>query len=248
MSLGIEQRIMFATILNLTILSIFIYVGINIFKTIVKRIRNEEKYEVLSEITKKNEEIIKNQIIQQHENRNQILILKKMINENDPNIDEYIDGFIDDLKEEKPLILNFPQGGLKGLFYYKVLQIGIKELNLCLDIEEKVENIIIDSKDTKDLSKIFGVFLDNAIENSSLSQEKIIGIECYLRDETLNFIIANSYEEYFELKSNFNSKEKKRGYGLELVEKIASKNSKILWKTEITNKYFTQYLIFKFDK
>lgn len=101
--------------------------------------------------------------------------------------------------------------------------------------------------------KIFGILLDNAIEASSKSKEKVvdvhISIDFYNRKQ--NFVISNSYSnkdidlnKIFE--KDYSTKEQKSGFGLWKVKQIANNTNNVSIKTSKTNTLFTQKLQISF--
>lgn len=99
-----------------------------------------------------------------------------------------------------------------------------------------------------DLSKILGIFIDNAIEAASLSKEKEIFISCEtLKNKKQQFIIKNSYNNK-DININkiynkgYSSKEIKSGLGLWEVSNIIKNTPNITLSTEKDSKYFIQKL------
>lgn len=100
-----------------------------------------------------------------------------------------------------------------------------------------------------EFARILGILLDNAIEASSESDEKIINL-IFKNDAKNNrqlIIIENSYkdknintEKIFE--KGVSSKENHTGIGLWEVRKLISKNNNVNLYTSVTDKYFSQQL------
>ena len=100
-----------------------------------------------------------------------------------------------------------------------------------------------------EFARILGILLDNAIEASSESDEKVINL--IFKDDTENnrqlIIIENTYkdknintEKIFE--KGVSSKENHTGIGLWEVRKLISKNNNVNLHTSVTKKYFSQQL------
>lgn len=100
-----------------------------------------------------------------------------------------------------------------------------------------------------EFARILGILLDNAIEASSESDEKVINL--IFKDDTENnrqlIIIENTYkdknintEKIFE--KGVSSKENHTGIGLWEVRKLISKNNNVNLHTSVTEKYFSQQL------
>ena len=101
--------------------------------------------------------------------------------------------------------------------------------------------------------KVFGILLDNAIEASSKSKEKVvdvhISIDFYNRNQ--NFVISNSYsnkdvdlDKIFE--KDYSTKEQKSGFGLWEAKQIANSTNNVSIKTSKTDTLFTQKLQISF--
>ena len=57
----------------------------------------------------------------------------------------------------------------------------------------------LETKDFKDLIRIVGVYLDNAIEASAESNDKKLGIEIYLAKEDIDIIISNTFNNNIKI-------------------------------------------------
>ena len=101
--------------------------------------------------------------------------------------------------------------------------------------------------------KVFGILLDNAIEASSKSKEKVvdvhISIDFYNRKQ--NFVISNSYSnkdidlnKIFE--KDYSTKEQKSGFGLWEVKQIVNKTKNLSIHTSKNDLFVTQKLEIKF--
>lgn len=99
-----------------------------------------------------------------------------------------------------------------------------------------------------ELSKILGIFIDNAIEAAKLTNEKEIFISCEtLKNKKQQFIIKNSYNNKDInidkiYKKGYSSKEIKSGLGLWEVSNIIKDNPNLTLSTEKDSKYFIQKL------
>lgn len=241
----------FAIIVFITILFSFI-------KQNIKNERLTKEYDNLIDFVKEYEMIIENQRIDRHENKNTLVNIKsKLIDKSKRNdIIEYIDSILKEkttFSKEKYAKLGYlPSNGLKGLFYYKIDRaenIGIKvSISIPKDVSK---SLLYDLKgnDYKELCKILGVYLDNAIEASIISDDKNIGIEIYNRQDYVSVIISNSYcgeiDEVSINKTGYSTKGSGRGYGLSLVNKIIKSNPIFENETNVTPKLYIQKLTIK---
>lgn len=99
--------------------------------------------------------------------------------------------------------------------------------------------------DNYEVSRIIGILLDNAIEASFETNDKIINIDISSDTKKILFIIKNSFNNpdlsttrIFE--KGYSTKEGNSGLGLWNVHKILSKNTKLDLYTTIDNNMFCQ--------
>ena len=196
-----------------------------------------------------------------HETKNEFATIKCKLQdkENNKTIIEYIDSVIGEKEKAGSTKYSkfkyLPSNGLKGFFYYKFIEAEKKGINVSINISKQIENSFlkdIETKDFKDLARIIGVYLDNAIEASSTSEDKKLGIEMYLIKEKIEIIITNTFNNEINLdkigKESFSTKGKHRGHGLLLVNKILSENNMFEAKNEIRGNIYIQSLKIKDNK
>ena len=248
---------------NIIIYLISILVLISILAVLIKQtIENNkltEQYDKLLEFMKQYEQEAEKQRILRHETKNEFLAIKAKLYDKQKNkeVIEYIDEILKDkieLKQEEfAKFVYLPANGIKGLCYFKTQEAKDKGLNTSINISKRVENSNIyklSVKEQRDLGKILGVFLDNAIEASLNSKAKEFGLEAYLNiKKECEIIISNSYDGELEVgkigKEKFSTKGKNRGHGLLLVNHLVSKNEKFAINTKITNGLYIQTLTIK---
>lgn len=113
-------------------------------------------------------------------------------------------------------------------------------------------NILIDlnliNLDSYNLSKILGILLDNAIEASCETPNKIVNLSFQPFNNKTLIIIENTYltkrisvKKIFE--KNFTTKSKNSGLGLWEVRKIINKNKNLELQTKAGKEFFSQTLI-----
>lgn len=248
---------------NTLLISVF---GMLVFLTILfslvkQKIDNNkitEKYDSLIEFMNSYEEKIDELRIQSHENKNQLLNIKSKIIDKDKNknIIEYIDSILNEkvqLDKGKYSKLKYlPSNGFKGMFYYKISkaeELGIKiSINISAGIKKSVLHNM-NAEDYKQLCRIIGVYLDNAIEASAISNEKLLGIEIYLNNNDVEIIISNSYLGEVDIKNvnekGYSTKGKSHGYGLSLVKNILENSNIFSSETTTCNGIYTQKLNIK---
>ena len=187
-----------------------------------------------------------------HESKNELLTIRsKLSEENDKELCSYVDSIIGDKKSVNSAKFSkfkyLPSNGLKGFFYYKFIEAEKKGIKVSLNISKLVENSYLGdmkTKDFKDLTRIIGVYLDNAIEAASTSKDKKLGIEIYEVKGIIQIIISNTYDNAIEKdkvgNERYSTKGKNRGHGLLLVKRILNENNRITSETKITDSLYIQ--------
>lgn len=216
------------------------------------------KYDKLLDFIKKYEIEIDNQRTMRHEIKNQLLTIKSKLIDKDENLSiiNYINEIIEDNNKEinHTLYAKFnglPSNGLKGLFYFKVSEAIDKNIDVSINISKKISGSLLNNLNSvmfNQLGKLFGILLDNAIEASDLSSEKKIGIEIYVEEDRIHFIVSNTYNLKINYRLNglfYSTKGKNRGYGLLLAKTIVNSNNRLSLNTMISDEIFTQELIIK---
>lgn len=239
----------------------FIVILFTLFRQRMDNEKVSKKYDELLDVMKNYESYIEEQRTLRHETKNEFATIKCKLQDKEDNktIIEYIDSVIGEKgKASSTKYSKFkylPSNGLKGFFYYKFIEAEKKGINVSINISKQIENSFlkdIDTKDFKDLARIVGVYLDNAIEASSTSEDKKLGIEMYLIKEKIELIITNTFNNEINLdkigKESFSTKGKHRGHGLLLVNKILSENNMFEAKNEIRDNIYIQSLKIKDNK
>lgn len=245
----------------LVIIVMLICILLYLFKQKIENEKISKKYDELLDVMKSYESDIEEQRTLRHETKNEFATIKCKLQdkENNKTIIEYIDSVIGEKEKAGSTKYSkfkyLPSNGLKEFFYYKFIEAEKKGINVSINISKQIENSFlkdIETKDFKDLARIIGVYLDNAIEASSTSEDKKLGIEMYLIKEKIEIIITNTFNNEINLdkigKESFSTKGKHRGHGLLLVNKILSENNKFEAKNEIRGNIYIQSLKIKDNK
>lgn len=245
----------------LVIIVMLICILLYLFKQKIENEKISKKYDELLDVMKSYESDIEEQRTLRHETKNEFATIKCKLQDKEDNktIIEYIDSVIGEKEKAGSTKYSkfkyLPSNGLKGFFYYKFIEAEKKGINVSINISKQIENSFlkdIDTKDFKDLARIIGVYLDNAIEASSTSEDKKLGIEMYLIKEKIEIIITNTFNNEINLdkigKESFSTKGKHRGHGLLLVNKILSENNMFEAKNEIRGNIYIQSLKIKDNK
>lgn len=203
------------------------------------------------------EKMLDYQRVANHENKNQLLIVRSLLKE-DENSDalNYVNEVIDDKKDDNDVLFGrakkIPSGGLQGIVYQKMLVMNDKNIKPILDVSNSVKKFKLEDLDTKlnyDICRIVGVFLDNAIEETEKLDEREIILSMYEQNSDLVIEISNKFKNVPDLErleeKGYSTKGKGHGYGLSLVNDIVNNNNQIINEKGITRNIFTQKLIIK---
>ena len=238
---------------------ILIFSIVIITLVIRKGLRAEQLQEVNSQMLNyvtKYEKIITEQGKANHEFKNQLMVIKGYAKMNDSKkLIDYLDSITDDAKKTHSSYLisqlnNFPDGGIKGLLYYKLST--MEDMNISYDINVgngvKIKLSSLETNMYKNITKVLGVLLDNAIEAASKSKNKKILIITKKSDDKIIFSIYNTYTGKIDLNkigTGYTTKGKGRGYGLRLVEDIISTNRSFGINRYLEDNYYVTDLTVK---
>ena len=224
-------------------------------------IRNSLKNEQLNEANKqmlnyvtKYEKIITDQGKANHEFKNQLMVIRgyAQMDRHDKLL-EYLDSIVKDIKNTHSSYLisqlnKFPDGGIKGLLYYKLSIMDDNKIKYEINVEPGVKTKLnsLDTNMYNNITKILGVILDNAIDASKKSRNKEVTIFVTKDKNTVTFNINNTYKGNINLskiKPGYTTKGAGHGYGLRLVNDIINENSKLKIEKAADDDYYIVKLI-----
>ena len=250
-----RTNLLSAFILSLVVISSFAFLTLFFFKEKGENYKLQVEYDSLLNTLEDYEKMYQVQRMANHEYKNQLSIIRGLVSKNKKAI-SYIDETID-LKEKTNAtwmdkLKRIPEGGLRGLLYYKMLKMDEENINIEVDISK---NVTINSTRNIDqkvkLCKVLGIYLDNAIQCVSNLKERNIRISIYLGDkDSSNFVITvmNNFEDTIELdkinEKGYSTKGKGRGFGLAIAKDIIDHEPHIKNNVKIIRKNFMQELIY----
>lgn len=228
-------------------------------------VKNESKYEQLKEENKqmlnyvtKYERIITAQGKTNHEFKNQLMVIRGYAQMHSDKIIDYIDEVVEDSNKAGSSYLtsqlnNFPDGGIKGLLYYKLSIMDDYCIKYTMNVESGVKSKLksLSTNSYKNITKMLGVLLDNAIDASKKSKNKKINISVSKDKNTIIFKIYNTYKGKIDIErigTGYTTKGKGHGYGLRLVNDIVNENNIFEVTHELEDCYFVSNLKIKIEK
>lgn len=233
---------------------VFIIFIINHFRDKTEYINLNDRFDALYDYIETMEEYIDNERLNIHEYKNQLSVIRSI--STNKKVIKYIDSLVlkNDINYEwSDELKNLPKGGFKGLLYYKLAIANSFGLNISVNISNNCKQFFKSSSlnELKMISRLLGIYLDNAIECAKDTKERIVSVEIY-KSKELNIVISNSINSDTDVKmvfkKGYTTKGKGRGHGLYLAKKIVDKNPNLTASTKIINHYYVQKLIVKEKK
>ena len=245
-----EIEVFFITVL---LIFCFLFLAIVLIFQYFKNKSNEEEQKALLSLMNEYEKVLDNERSNRHEMLNNLIILKSYNDKSSLEYEETIDDIIRSYQDKKSdLYSNLYKlpSGIKGIIYYKMFKIKENNINLNLLSSPDIENNFkkLNSKLYFKVCKILGIVLDNAIEASSITKDKILLIDIYYEDGLIIYI-ENSYNNTININDIYHkgvsSKGANRGYGLYIVKKLLEETNLLEFNQYLENNRFITVLKIK---
>lgn len=238
------------SLMNIFLFFIIFNLVLILFQEIEKREALNKNYKKIVEYSEFTEGLLTEYKSFVHEYKNKLLTIKGIADPKNKELQEYIDSIL----EEKGIsnyrwlleLKNIPIAGAKGLINFKLCK--MKELNIDVEVyisEEiaKLKENFLTNQEKNDLYTILGIILDNAIEASLESQDKMISLQLYKEEEEIVILLANTFKhiqlDHMEEKG-VSSKGPNRGIGLYLLQNIIKHSNVFFKETSIFDNFFVQ--------
>lgn len=229
----------------------FIVFMLNHFMDKDRYIGLNERFDDLYEYVQTMEESLDNEQMNIHEYKNQLSVIRSMTN--NKKIKDYIDSLVDECPDDAKWnteLKNLPKCGLKGLLHYKLACAAKKNLNVLITVSPDTASVIkgLSFEDMKQLSRLVGIYMDNAMEAALDTEKKNVALEIYKIKDTVNIVISNSAnidESKVKMigKKGFTSKGKGHGRGTYLAKKMLLHNKKFSASNSVVKDYYIVRII-----
>ncbi len=210
-----------------------------------------DQYDELLKYVSEFEQLADSIEVERHEYKNDLAILQTKVK--DKEIKEFINQKLTQKMEVdtswQKSLKELPEGGIKGLLYYKIILAKNKKIEIKVDISKQSKKYLkrIDEPDYKILCRLFGIYLDNAIDATMNSKEKSMAIEIYELKNKLNIVISNSFTGTIDLskvnKKGYTTKGAGHGKGLYYADRIIKENPIFKAENSIINHFYILRLV-----
>lgn len=240
---------------------ITIFMFLSIIYVVYNKIQKkafENKYNEVMEYVTRYEKIINEQGKKNHEYNNQLMVLKGYLDKPD-RLKDYLELIIGEHKTEQNYTVKqlgfLPDGGIKGLLYHKLSKMEEEGIKSYLYVDQGMQELsedIFDIKTCQDITKILGVFIDNAIDASSKADQKEIEIDFKVQKDCLIISVANTYDNKTDVnkigKKGYSTKGAGHGFGLSIVKDISKNNPNIESFSDVSDSKFKQTVLIYYKK
>lgn len=248
----------YALFLNVILIIIYATLVINVFSQANKNEKLQQEYESKINELSEYEKTLSEKRRLLHNRDNDLISIKGMIKHKKENSKaiEYINSILNEPTGDDGNILQkvefIPEGGLQGLIHKKMSVMKNKDVKVYLQVDENINELDFDkikSSQNKDICTIVGIFLDNALEAAELANQKNVSIILSRNKNNLIINISNTYKGSIDIykidEAGYSTKGDNRGYGLDIVKEIVSKNNFMKNERQITGTIFNQKLIIR---
>ena len=255
-----SNNIFLTIFMFISIILIIMYISLRNFKVMNEYEETKKRYSGVENSLIEYEDMIDKYRVNNHENKNQLLLIQNMIKHKDKNVSEYIDNLVGNvyMTNEKIMmdISKIPAGGLRATIHAKLNIMDDKKIKYVLDIDRKLRVLDIESMDSDvklKVCNILSIFIDNAIDEVETHKgDKVVNISMYIEDEKLIVDIANKFKNKFDptkiFDKKYTTKETGHGYGLSLAKELIDSESSLSNYYKIEDNIFTQVLEIKIKR
>lgn len=240
-------------ITTMILLLCFTLIGIIVLRQKAEITKTKTMYQQLASYSDITNGLLEDYRIISHEHKNQLSIIRGMIDESNRKLIEYVDGLLDkksSIKYEWVNQLNYlPLSGLKGLINYKLIEMKSQNINTAIIISKEISKVKLNKlsmRQQDNLYSIIGIYLDNAIQAAIESKKKEVSLEIYKEGKAIKIVLANTYKGKINVDKiddyGYTTKGKNRGTGLHIVKGILNDERMFSQTRTIIEGYYVQEL------
>lgn len=190
-------------IINSSFIIIYSFIVFKMLEQKNRYIKISNKYNMTNTTLKELEQNVTRLKITNHENKNQLLTIRNMIKkgEDSKSLIKHIENIVNTkIKDDETLMLQtstITNSMISSIVYSKMLTMKENDVDVDLIISRDIKDLYLSDIPDElavEVCKIIGVYLDNALEEVSKYEEKIINIEFYAEKKTLCIAISNNFE------------------------------------------------------
>ena len=239
--------------LNLITTSTFTIMMILLINEKLKIHKVNKDYKNLIIQDKNTSELIRKYQKINHESKNDLTIIKSQVT-NNKELVQHIDNIIGEKEisdNEKQIeeLTKISEPKIRYFISQKINKMLRKNIKVSLLISKNVRKFDFNKfniAEYKEIYRVIGIFIDNAIEASIKSNRREVTLEITFHNHKLSIIIANTFDKIPELNKiddiGFTTKGIGRGIGRSLALDIISKNKYLYQDKKIIKDYFYQYI------
>ena len=245
-------------ILNIVVIINYIFVIIEMVFEKKEVLMFEKKYNDIKNNLETNQMLLKKEIYSNHENKNNLISIRGLIQNDKNDAIDYINSLIVDKRKNNDIkisnINKLKIYSLRELIMNKYMKMEEKSIETVVNIDKSLESFDynkIDIELNKNICTIVGIFLDNAMQEvENNEKQKMIGIYIYLEKQKLIIVISNNFrtnKDFNKIEDDgFSTKGENHGYGLSIVKNILDNNKNIVNYKSIAANIFSQKIVIKF--
>ncbi len=218
----------------LCLMGFFLFLCVLLIFEYFKNKSAKEEQQALIDLMEEYEKMLEKDRINRHEMLNNLIVLKSNKNKSSTEYENLLDDIINEYQFKKSNFyakLSKLPSGIKGIIYYKLANIEVNDIDFSLIISDEIkENLeMCNSKLYYKICKILGILIDNALEATVQTNDKVLIIDMYKENGNIVVYIENSFVGNIELTNienkGYSTKGKNRGYGLYIVKKIIKESN-----------------------
>ena len=160
------------------------------------------------------------------------------------------DKTLSDFNNDIHTLTNITDSIVQGVIYSYIIKAKHMNINLSIDIQEKIHQHPDIS--SLDMSRIFGILLDNAFEAAGETNDKIVLFGAGISGSQTIYVVKNQYSVPPDISKIFNTeystKGDEHGRGLFIAKKITDKYDNVFFNISLQDGWFVSEIIVEQQK